>query len=106
MFFKKFCINKHKVSHRDELARINFRSKKKISVKNRISFICPYYLKNSFFSHGRKLLRCSYLFIPINMGFTEIMAKVYRELIERRVQPQDSSRLIELTQKQDLVKLI
>ena len=65
IFLKKLCINKHKFSHREELARINFTSSK-ISIKCRISFICPCYWKNSLFSYGRKLLRCSYLFISIN----------------------------------------
>ena len=88
MFFNKFCI-----SHSDGFDRINFTSNK-ISIKNRTSFICPNYLKNSLFSYGRKLLRCSYLFISINMEFTWTMAKVYRTLIEWRVKPQGSSRLI------------
>ena len=39
------------------------------------------------------------------MGFTGTKAKVYREFTERQVQPQDSSRLIKLTHKQDFVKL-
>ena len=60
MFFKKLCIYKHELSHRDDLARINFTSNK-IWIKNRTSFICPYYLKHSLFSYGRKLLLWSYL---------------------------------------------
>ena len=87
MFCKKFCI-KHKLLHRDELPWINFPSNK-ISIRNNISFISPYYFKNSLFSYGRKLLRCSYLISSINMEFTGTMAKVYRSLIEWRVQPQD-----------------
>ena len=47
-----------------------------------------------------------YFTIPINMGFTETMAIVYRALIDWLVEPQDSFRLIKLTQKQDLVKLV
>ena len=40
--------------------KINYTSNK-ISIKNRTSFICPYYLKHSLFSYGRKLLLWSYL---------------------------------------------
>ena len=47
-----------------------------------------------------------YFTISINMGFTETVAKVYRALIDWRMEPQDSSRLIKLTHKQDLVKLV
>ena len=54
----------------------------------------------------KKLLHYSYLFISINMGLSGTRAKVHRSLIEWQVQTQDSSRLIKLTQKQDLVKLI
>ena len=75
-------------------------------IKNRVSFILPNYLKTNSLVMDRKLLCESYLFISINMGLSGTRAKVYRALIEWRVQPQDSSRLIKLTQKQDLVKLI
>ena len=61
IFLKKFCIYKHELSHRDELARINFTSNK-ISIKNRTSFICHYYSKHSLFSYGGNLLLWSYLF--------------------------------------------
>ena len=47
-----------------------------------------------------------YFTISINMGFTETMAKVYRALIDWREESQDSSRLIKLIQKQDLMKLV
>ena len=82
-----------KISHRDEFPRINF-TLNKISMKNLISFICLYYLKNWLFSYGKKLLRCSHLIISINMGFTENLQR----LTEWQVQPQDSSSLIKLTQ--------
>ena len=81
IFLKEIGVNKHKLSHREELARINFTSNK-ISIKNRNSFICPCHLKNSLISCGRKLLRYSYPFISINMRFTGTMAKVYRALME------------------------
>ena len=44
--------------------------------------------------------------ISTNMGLTETMAKVNIALIDWRVQPQDSTRLMKLTQKQYLMKLI
>ena len=82
MFFKKFCINKQKLLQRDELVPISFTSNK-ISIKNRTSFICPYYLKNVLFSYGRKLLRCSYLFPNFHeYGFSGTMKKVYRTINE------------------------
>ena len=100
MFFKKFCIYKHELEHRDELARINFTSNK-ISIKNRTSFICPHYLKHSLFGGGRKLLLWSYLSHNFHKHGVH-MAKVYRALIEWLVETQDSSRVINLHRKRTL----
>ena len=74
-----------------------------MSIKNGTSFICPYYLKNSLFSYGKILLRYSYLFIFINVGLNETIAKVYRTL--RAVSVATGFFPIKLTQRY-LVKLI
>ena len=100
MFFKKFCAYKHELEHRDELAPINFTSNK-ISIKTRTSFICPYYLKHSLFSYGRKLLLWSYLSHNFHKHGVH-MAKIYRALIDWLVETQDSSRLINLHRKRTL----
>ena len=103
MFFKKFCIYKHELSHRDELAGISFTSNK-MSIKNRTSLIYPYYRNTHYLAMEENCYAGVICFtISINIGFTETIEK---NLIDWQVQPQDSSRLIRLTQKQDLVKLI
>ena len=99
-------LNNYKLSHRDELAQTKLIIINKILIKNQTSILCSYSLKSALFSYTKKVLRCSYLFISTNMGFTGAMAKVYRALMEWQVQSQDSSRLIKVTLKQDLVKLI
>ena len=100
MFLKKFCIYRHALEYRDELARINITSNK-ISIKNRTSFICPHYLKHSLFSYGRKLLLWSYLFHNFHKHWVH-MAKVYRALIEWLAETQDSSPVINLHRKRTL----
>ena len=80
--------------------KINFTSNK-IWIKNRTSFICPYYLKHSLFSYGRKLLLWSYLSHNFHKHGVH-MAKVYRALIDWLVETQDSSRVINLHRKRTL----
>ena len=73
MFLKKFCVYKHELAHRDELARINFTSNK-ILIKNRTSFICPYTARKTIFSFSRhpekmvftKKLRWNMIFLVLS----------------------------------------
>ena len=73
MFLKKFCVYKHELAHRDELARINFTSNE-ILIKNRTSFICPYTARKTIFCFSRhpeemvftKKLRWNMIFLVLS----------------------------------------